>query len=134
MIRLLATCLLLLVVADLLLLAQSSPTKKPPQPQRSNRNNTQSANGSAPVSVGQKSSSNSNRVRQVAFGMISREEWLAKEYFGYLCGEFLTFDADECVFVCANDNPYYHTMLTLSSCFSARQRRPLTDAFFPPVS
>jgi ABC-type transport system substrate-binding protein len=32
-----------------------------------------------------------NKVRRpVIFGTISRDEWLAKEYFGYLCGE-LTF-------------------------------------------
>lgn len=30
-----------------------------------------------------------NKVRRpIMFGTISRDEWLAKEYFGYLCGEF----------------------------------------------
>lgn len=28
-----------------------------------------------------------DKDRGVRFGTISRDEWLAKEYFGYLCGE-----------------------------------------------
>lgn len=80
MTRMLTKCLLLFILMDLLLLADSSQQKRGARP---NRNNSSAVDGSAPVAAGHKN----NRVRQVTFGMISREEWLAKEYFGYLCGK-----------------------------------------------
>ena len=83
MMRFLTICLLLFLFADRLLLADSSPSKRGPR--ANNRNNTSPVNGSAAATAGHKNKD--NRVRQVVFGMISREEWLAKEYFGYLCGE-----------------------------------------------
>ena len=68
-------------VAVALLLANLSTDASPPSKRPSVRTNQTNAPA---VASGPKSK---ERVRQVTFGIISREEWLAKEYFGYLCGE-----------------------------------------------